>query len=597
MKKIPLLSVLVRYYRIFGEHAGQGSLVALFCLIMAGGLTEGFGFTLAIPLLSMGDPNTQENAFTRIIRETFSSFGIELELVPLLCVIVVAFALKAVLMCAQSIAKALIATSMERDLRQKFCRKYEAMRYRYFTGTNAGHLNNLVTVEVGRALSGLNNYINLVVNLVYIVIYVSLAMTINASLTLLVLGMCALAALLLKRLTRVLEKTSLQVSRTNSEIQSLLIQFVHNFKYLKATHGSSRFLRHLFAKLEQSRVLSLKNTILPEFTASAVEPLAVVSLAALMWYYVGIQHKSMSEILVMLLFFHRAFLRIFESQNVWQRFSANIGGITVVDQAVKELDANRESDGGVTIEGIGKELRLNGVSLAYNDTPVLNAVDLVIPRNATVGIVGTSGAGKTTLFDMLSGLIMPDSGTVTIDGLDYAQVDLVSLRSLIGYVTQEPVIFDDTIANNIAFWSCNPGDPACLDRIRAAAQLAHCRSFIEESTDGYDSQIGDRGVRLSGGQRQRLAIARELFKNPPLMIFDEATSSLDSQSEAAIQQSIREMAGTRTMVVIAHRLSTIKECDVIYVLSKGRVVQSGSFEVLRADESSLFYKMCLAQQL
>ncbi|GFK94823.1 Heterocyst differentiation ATP-binding protein HepA [Fundidesulfovibrio magnetotacticus] len=596
MKNIPILSTLTHYYGVFRRHVGN-RLIVLFALILAGGLTEGLGFTLFIPLLGVEGGAAADNTPTRFVRAAFACLGIELSLAPLLILLVGTFLLKGGFVLAQAVFKARLQTNLERDLRLRFLDRYAFMSYRFYASTNQGHLNNIITTEIGRALSGLNNYVNLIINLVYISIYVGLSMTINAPLTLGVVAACLVAALFLKRVTRLLEKVSRDVSRTNSEVQSLLIQFISQFKYLKATGSFPALLRHLHARIEENRRHSLRSAVLPEFTASAVEPLAVLCLAGLLWYYVGYQGKAMGEVLVVLVFFHRAFMRIFESQNVWQRFSAYIGGITVVDESARALDANREVGGAAQAHALEREIALRGVSFAYGDKPVLQDVTLSIPRNASIGIVGPSGAGKTTLFDLLTGLLAPDKGSVTLDGADYRDIDPVSLRRLFGYVTQDPVAFNDTIADNIAFWACEPGDSSCMERVREAARKAHCLDFIEQAEHGFDTFLGDRGIRLSGGQRQRLSIAREIFKNPSIMIFDEATSALDSEAEAVVQASIREMAGTMTTVIIAHRLSSVRSCDRIYVLDAGRVVEEGSFEQLRDIPGGRFAQMCEAQGL
>jgi subfamily B ATP-binding cassette protein MsbA len=192
---------------------------------------------------------------------------------------------------------------------------------------------------------------------------------------------------------------------------------------------------------------------------------------------------------------------------------------------------------------------------------------------------------------------MPQSGKISIDGIDYSELELSSLRNVIGYVTQEPIIYNDTIANNISFWECDEQEGVCKKRIKDAAILANCDRFINETEMGYVTIIGDKGVKLSGGQRQRIAIARELFKEPEIMIFDEATSSLDTESELLIQRSINYLKGERTIVIIAHRLSTVRNCDYIYVLKDGRIVEEGSFDELYGDRNSRFYSMCQAQHL
>jgi subfamily B ATP-binding cassette protein MsbA len=194
-------------------------------------------------------------------------------------------------------------------------------------------------------------------------------------------------------------------------------------------------------------------------------------------------------------------------------------------------------------------------------------------------------------------MLTPQSGKISIDGIDYSGLELSSLRKIIGYVTQDPVIFNDTIANNISFWECDSQDDNCKKRIKDAAVLASCDSFINDTEKGNDTVIGDKGVKLSGGQRQRIAIARELFKEPDIMIFDEATSALDTESEKLIQQSINSLKGERTIVIIAHRLSTVRNCDYIYVLKDGMVAEEGSFDELYGDKYSRFYSMCQAQNL
>ncbi len=194
-------------------------------------------------------------------------------------------------------------------------------------------------------------------------------------------------------------------------------------------------------------------------------------------------------------------------------------------------------------------------------------------------------------------MLTPQSGKISIDGIDYSELELSSLRNIIGYVTQEPVIFNESIANNISFWECDSNEADCKKRIKDAVVLANCERFINEAEKGNDTVIGDKGVKLSGGQRQRIAIARELFKEPEIMIFDEATSALDTESEQLIQQSINSLKGERTVVIIAHRLSTVRNCDFIYVFKEGRIVEYGSFDELYKDKDSIFSKMCQMQNL
>ncbi|MEX1014857.1 MAG: ATP-binding cassette domain-containing protein, partial [Candidatus Paceibacterota bacterium] len=229
---------------------------------------------------------------------------------------------------------------------------------------------------------------------------------------------------------------------------------------------------------------------------------------------------------------------------------------------------------------------------------VLKNVNLTIPVNNMIAFVGESGAGKSTLIDMLTLLLRPQKGEIYIDGVNSIDVNLETWRSQIGYVSQETVVFDDTMANNICLWKGDyKKDPNVRNRVHEAAKRAYAHEFISELSEEYETIVGDRGVRLSGGQRQRLFIARELYKDPNLLILDEATSSLDTESEQFIQKSTDALKGSMTVVIIAHRLSTIKNSDLIYVIEKGKIIESGSYDDLTLNRKTRFSEMVQIQSL
>ena len=209
---------------------------------------------------------------------------------------------------------------------------------------------------------------------------------------------------------------------------------------------------------------------------------------------------------------------------------------------------------------------------------MLHGIDLEIPKGKTVAIVGASGAGKSTLVDLIPRFYDPSAGRITIDGTDIRDLAVQDLRGLIGNVNQDPILFNDTIFNNIAFGVEN----ATEEQVEAAAKIANAHEFIMEKEGGYDTNIGDRGVKLSGGQRQRISIARAILKNPPILILDEATASLDTESERSVQEALDHLMSSRTTIAIAHRLSTIKNADEIVVMHEGRIVERGTHEELLA---------------
>jgi subfamily B ATP-binding cassette protein MsbA len=277
-----------------------------------------------------------------------------------------------------------------------------------------------------------------------------------------------------------------------------------------------------------------------------------------------------------------------------------IGPLEMVVDEFDALQHYQEQNGDVPLAPLQDSIDLENVCYAYSEEEgdVLHDVTLSIPANTTVALVGESGAGKSTLVDLLTLMLRPRTGEVRIDGVPGSEVDLDSWRSQIGYVSQETVVFDDTIANNISLWNGSyEDDSEVRARVEEAARQAHAHHFITELSDGYQTVAGDNGVKLSGGQRQRLFIARELYKRPNLLILDEATSALDTESERYIQESIDALKGTMTVVIIAHRLSTIKNVDEVVVLDDGRIVEQGSYSELRSYEASQFREMVEMQSL
>lgn len=594
--KIPLISDLYNYYKIFYSHTGY-RLFVLFSIILFSGIFDGLGISIAIPLLDYQSGVGANNKYSQIVYDFLNGIGLGVSLTSILLLLVTLFLLKGTFTIFQSIVSSQIRINLIKDLKKKFCAKYAGVKYEYFVNKPLGFFNNILTTEINNAVSGLNNYIKVVICIINISVYILAAFLINYALTIFVLVLSIIVFFSLRILNRHIQNMSFLISETNADIQSLVIQTLYNFKYLKATSSFKPVLNKTFVKLEENKKYQFRISVFNAAPPSFVEIFSIVILSGLVWYYVGIQNKQIGEILVLLYFFWRALNKVLNFQNWWQRFCAFVGAINVVNDTYRELDVNTEKRGGVKVRELKKGIELTNVDFSYGSKKVLNSINMIIPKGKIIGIVGRSGAGKTTLFDLIAGLLIPQSGSIKIDGLDYRDIDMVDLRLTIGYVTQEPVTFNDTIFNNITFWNYESGDTERMAEIKNATDLAQGTSFINECEKGLDTVIGDRGVKLSGGQRQRIAIAREIYKNPQIMIFDEATSALDTESEDLIHRSINAMRRKYTMVIIAHRLSTIRDCDIIYTLEEGRVVESGTFDELYAKDGGAFKKMCEAQNI
>jgi subfamily B ATP-binding cassette protein MsbA len=243
---------------------------------------------------------------------------------------------------------------------------------------------------------------------------------------------------------------------------------------------------------------------------------------------------------------------------------------------IDEKPLIKDASNAVVINDFHEGIHFKNVSFAYDEKPILSGITLTVPKGKTVALVGPSGGGKSTTMDLIPRFIEPKSGEIFIDDKNIASVTMHSLRSLMGFVNQESILFNDSIYNNIAFGKTD----ATPEQVEAAARIANAHNFILETEQGYQTNIGDRGTKLSGGQRQRICIARAVLSNPPIMLLDEATSALDTESEKLVQDALNNLMKNRTSLIIAHRLSTIQKADLIVVLESGKIVEQGNHQEL-----------------
>jgi subfamily B ATP-binding cassette protein MsbA len=297
---------------------------------------------------------------------------------------------------------------------------------------------------------------------------------------------------------------------------------------------------------------------------------------------------SLGPILISLLFFYRALSSLMNLQNSYNRFLELSGSLENLMQFQEEIQAAEESNGKQMIQNIKEGLQLINVGLQYGNICVLKQINFKIQVNESIAFVGESGSGKTSLVNILAGLLNPNEGKFFINGIDRNHINLNSYQSKIGYITQDPVIFTDTIFNNVTLWAEQNEDN--LNRFYEVIQKAALTQYVAKQPDGFNTVLGSDGVNLSGGQKQRISIARELYKNINILIMDEATSSLDSETENIIQQNIEQLKGKLTLITIAHRLKTIKNVDKIFVLDKGEILDSGNYEEL-SSRSNVFKRM------
>jgi subfamily B ATP-binding cassette protein MsbA len=324
------------------------------------------------------------------------------------------------------------------------------------------------------------------------------------------------------------------------------------------------------------------------------EPLVISIVAIIIFIQVSVFGSSMGPILVSLLFFYRALSFLMQMQTHTNHYLSIHGSLGNVTDFLDYLEKNKEKAGSSVLDHFNDKLELKSVEVRYGASTVLQQVSLVIRKYETVAFVGESGSGKTTLINALCGLLPVSSGSIVIDGVDMRTLSTTSFQKHIGYITQEPVIFNDTIFNNVTLWS--PKNEETDRRFEQALKKSASFQFVQELMGKGDFVLTDHGLNISGGQRQRLSIARELFRNVDILIMDEATSALDGETEREIQENLRMLKGAFTVIIVAHRLSTVKHADTIVVMNKGRIDQIGNFDSL-LKESATFNRMVQLQEL
>jgi ABC-type multidrug transport system fused ATPase/permease subunit len=354
-----------------------------------------------------------------------------------------------------------------------------------------------------------------------------------------------------------------------------------------AQEKNKNLIREKFSKTINA---SIKTAVFDSGLQSVVISFATVGLASVFFISrsFGI---PLSEIAIIFFSFARVSVKvgqIIKEKTLLDRSLPSLGQVDEIRKRAVEL---KQTSGSIPFKVLEKNISIRNLTFSYTEhEPALKNISMDITRGEMVAIVGESGSGKSTLIDVIMGFNDPDSGMITIDDIPLHEYDINSYRGRIGYVPQESVLFNMTIAENIG-WA---NEKALIQDIKHACQSANADSFIESFPDQYDTHVGDRGVRLSGGQLQRVALARAMIRRPVILILDEATSSLDTKSERQIQEAIEKIAMETTIIVIAHRLSTILKADQIYVLEKGKIIENGGYQKLLKN-NSLFSQMVKSQ--
>ena len=518
----------------------------------------------------------------------------KLQLVAYLCIlIIVVFLFKNLFSYLQTWFMSFVEQGIIRDIRLQLYTHFHKLSLSYFTEEKKGILISRIINDVQIIKDSMIAVINsLFRDPPLIIIFSAVLFIFNWELTLLVFALLPVTGFILAKIGDSLKKRSIQSQERIADITSILDETFGAMRIVKA-FGMENYEIERFREEEKKYFRLLTSLIRRRALASPItESLGVITISIIL-YFIGSQIVLGKSDMTPGAFF--VFLGIFfqmmpSIKLVGQVFNSIQEGIAASERVFSILDTTPkivDAPNAAELKSFDKGIQFQNVSFKYEKSDlILNKINLEIHKGEVLAIVGPSGAGKSSLVDLIPRFYDVTDGSILIDGIDIRNITVKSLRSFIGVVTQETILFNDTVKNNIAYGL----QDVSPDKIIEAAKAANAHNFIEGLKDDYETVIGDRGTKLSGGERQRLSIARALLKNPPILILDEATSSLDTESELLVQQAIERLMKGRTSIVIAHRLSTVQSADKIIVLSDGEIVEEGTHELL-LSKLGLYHKL------
>ncbi len=475
-----------------------------------------------------------------------------------------------------------VRTGVIKDIRNTLFRKIIDLPLGYYSNERKGDIISRITTDVNEIEASIIRSLDLFFREpVMIIVYLGSLIYMSPGLTLFVLVLLPISGLIIGRIGRTLRRNSAKVQKSMGSLLSIIEEAIGGLRIIKAFNAEDKTNEKFYRTNDQFTRLMIKNWRRRDLASPLSEFLGVAILILVMWYggtlVLGEKSElSSAEFITYIGIFSQV---INPAKQFTNAYYSVVKGMASVDRVNYILDTQStivEKRDALSLKEFREAIVYREVSFRYNTTYVLRNINLTVEKGKTVAIVGQSGSGKSTLVDLLPRFYDVTEGDILIDGKSVKDYKIQDLRNLIGYVNQDPILFNDTFFNNIAFGV----DNATEEEVINAARVANAHEFIMSSPDGYQTFVGDRGGNLSGGQRQRISIARAVLKNPPILILDEATSSLDSESERLVQDALFRLMRNRTSLVIAHRLSTVQHADEICVLSKGEIIERGKHDEL-----------------
>jgi ATP-binding cassette, subfamily B, bacterial MsbA len=480
-----------------------------------------------------------------------------------------------------------------RDLRSKMYHKVLRLPLSFFTNSRKGDIMTRISNDVQEIeISVMSSLTMLFRDPVSIVIFVAYLFITSYQLSLIALVLLPVSGYLIGLASRTLRSSSLIGQQNLGRLLSIVEETLTGLRIIKGFNAEKK-MKEQFAASNERYSKVFKRVTRKAYLASPISEFLGTIVVIILLYIGGIlalhQKGGMTSdsLLVFVVVFSQILQPAKNISTAWFSIQKGMASIDRIDQILEAEETIVEKENALPVKGLNESIEFKGVWYGYNNEPVLKDINLKILKGQTIAIVGKSGAGKSTLVDLLPRFMDVDKGSIFIDGVDIRELKIKDLRYLMGIVSQQPILFNTTFKENIAFGL----DDIEIAKVEDAARIANAHDFITETEQGYENLVGESGNKLSGGQRQRISIARAIMANPPILILDEATSALDTESERLVQDAILKLMRNRTSVVIAHRLSTIQHADVIVVLDEGRIVETGTHADLMNKSGGFYQKL------
>ncbi|MDP3726661.1 MAG: ABC transporter ATP-binding protein [bacterium] len=573
------------FAQAFGAYRLQiGILVGIGFL---SGLLEGVGVNALIPLFSfIIEGGGEKDPISRAIEGAFGFFNVDFTLKYILIFIAILFIIKAIILFIGSYIQFKIAYDYEKKTRSELFTKTFKSQWSYLLEQKTGYLEKILSAEVQRVVRLFTTISSLVLVITGLIVYLTVAVNISTSMTVIALttGICVLI---------VFQPIMLKM-RDLSKIFSVEVRSVAHFvneniigvKTVKAIAAENEVIASGNARFELLRKLELKRSLLGTIFPHFFQPFSVIFILALFAFSYKAGTFNPASFIVIVYLIQRIFSQVQSLQSHTETIFNSIPYVEHLLFYKGQVLKYKEEVGGTKSFRFTDSFSFNNVSFGYGDQEILSRTSFTVPKGSFVGLIGPSGSGKTTIVDIALRLFKPNAGDVLLDGVPAPLINLNEWRTNIGYVSQDIHLINDTVENNIRFFDDSMGH----DTIIEVAKQANIYDVIEALPEKFSSIVGERGVHFSAGQRQRIVIARVLARKPQFLILDEATSALDNESEKRIQEVIENLKGKITVLAIAHRLGTVMNCDTLFVLGKGKIIEQGTPQELLADQKSYFYK-------